>query len=394
MSAPSGSSGGSASPSDSVRSGAPGLRIGQLFGIPVYLGRMWALIGLVIVVVFGPQIGRAVPDIGAGAYLVAAAYAVLLLLSVLIHEVAHAAVARARGLRVTRIVADLWGGHTSYEAAAVTPGTSALVAVVGPLANAAVALLGLWARDSIDGDVPFLLVSAAAVTNGFVAVFNLLPGLPLDGGFLLEALVWRVTGSRSAGLIVAGWSGRLLTLGFLVWAVLLPLLNGRAPDLFSLVWILAIGAFLWAGATQAIRAGRAGRALDRVDLRDLERPAVGVDGRLPVAEVARVMQSRPDAQAVVLLAPDGEPQGVFDLETARRVVDPSTAQTVAASAFLAARPFGWAPAPPPGSARVTLTAVITALTTLDTDIVVIRDGSGTVRAVVLAGDLEAHLSGR
>lgn len=379
-------------PSDGA--GGPGLLIGRLFGVPVYLGRMWALIGLVIVVVFGPQIDRALPDLGAGAYLVAAAYAVLLLISVLIHEVAHAAVALARGLRVTRIVADLWGGHTSYEAAAVTPGTSALVAVVGPLANAVVALLGLWARVWIDGDVPFLLVSAVAVTNGFVAVFNLLPGLPLDGGFLLEALVWRATGSRNTGLIVAGWSGRLLTVGFVVWAVVLPLLNGRAPDLFSMVWILAIGAFLWAGASQAIRAGRAGRALDALDLARLERPAVGVDQRASVAEVSRVMQQRPDAQAVVLLGPDREPTGLFDVETARRVVQPGTADSVPASAFLAARPFGWAPGPPPGSDRVSVTAVVTAMTTLDIDVVAIRDGAGAVRAVVFADDLESRLSAR
>ena len=109
---------------------AHGWRIGSLAGIPVYLGRSWPIIAVLIVVVFGPNLAR--PDRGASyGYLLAAGYAVLLLVSVLVHEASHALAARWRGHPVSRIVADVWGGHTVYDATRSSPTTTALVAVVG-----------------------------------------------------------------------------------------------------------------------------------------------------------------------------------------------------------------------------------------------------------------------
>ena len=115
-----------------------GWQIGSLAGSPVYLGRSWPVIAVVIVVVFGPNLARPErgPEYG---YLAAAGYALLLLLSVLVHEAAHALAARWRGHPVDRIVADVWGGHTVYDDTRTSPGATALIAVVGPLANLALA---------------------------------------------------------------------------------------------------------------------------------------------------------------------------------------------------------------------------------------------------------------
>ncbi len=235
---------------------SPGHLITRVAGVPVYIGRGWFIIGAVILIVFGPQIREAAPWLGPRSYLVAAGYAVLLLLSVLLHEIAHAVSARVCGFQVRQVVADLWGGHTAYDSTRTTPGRSALIAVSGPLTNGLLALLGWWALPYVEGDIARLLVWAATIANAFVAVFNLLPGLPLDGGFILEAAVWKVTGSRALGLIAAGWSGRLLTIAFVVWWLGLPVLQGQAPSLFSLIWILLLGAFLWVGASQAIASGK------------------------------------------------------------------------------------------------------------------------------------------
>src|SRR3954468_5490691 len=124
------------------RTAAHGWRIGTLAGTPVYLGRSWPVVAVLIVVVFGPNLAR--PDRGTSyGYLLAAGYAVLLLLSVLVHEAAHALAARWRGHPVSRIVADVWGGHTVYDATRSSPTTTAVVAVVGPLSNLVLAAL-VW----------------------------------------------------------------------------------------------------------------------------------------------------------------------------------------------------------------------------------------------------------
>ena len=150
-----------------------GWQIGSLAGSPVYLGRSWPVIAVVIVVVFGPNLAR--PDRGPEyGYLAAAGYALLLLLSVLVHEAAHALAARWRGHPVDRIVADVWGGHTVYDATRTSPGSTALIAVVGPLANLALAVVGLLLQSVTTNDTALLLLTIITYANLLVGLFNLL----------------------------------------------------------------------------------------------------------------------------------------------------------------------------------------------------------------------------
>lgn len=297
----------------------PGLRIGSLRGAPVFIGRSWPIIAIIIIFTFGPQVNYLRPDLGAGGYLVAAAFAVLLLVSVLVHEAAHALVAQARGMAVHQVVADAWGGHTSFDQDDTSPATGALVAVVGPLANAVLALLG-WLVLQLQGDgsavtrfdpisVPTLLLSAFVWANGFVAVFNLLPGLPLDGGYLVSSLVWALTGSRSRGSVVAGWCGRIVAALAVLWAIGLPLTRGEQPSMVTTVWALMIGGFLWFGASAAINRGQAEQVLGQVQVGQLLRPVFLVPGRTPVVNV-------PQNADIVVTAPDGTPWGVLDADTA------------------------------------------------------------------------------
>ena len=210
-----------------------GWRIGDIRGIPVYLGRSWPVIAIIVVVTFAPNVSTSTGEYGGVfGYAVAVAYAVLLLLSVLAHEAGHALVARRFGFRVDRVVADLWGGHTVYDSSTSRAGTSAVISVSGPLANLALAGIGYAVMQALDPDgVVGLLLFAVTLTNAFVGVFNLLPGLPLDGGYLVHALVWKVTGDRNRALIVAGWLGRVVTVVFVLWLVGRPLLLGQPPSL-------------------------------------------------------------------------------------------------------------------------------------------------------------------
>jgi Zn-dependent protease len=337
-----------------------GWRLGAIHGIPVYLGRSWPVIALVVVVTFAPNVSSSTGEYGGVfGYAVAAAYAVLLLLSVLAHEAAHALVARRFGFRVDRVVADLWGGHTVYDSSTSRAGTSAVISLAGPVANLAVAGIGYAVLQTLDPDgVVGLLLFAVTLTNAFVGVFNLLPGLPLDGGYLVHSLVWKVTGDRNRALIVAGWLGRVVTVVVVLWLVGRPLLLGDPPSLITIIWCGLIGAFLWMGATSAIRAGQSRRVIERVPLARVLRPALVVGVGDSVASVlARVSGAAPGgrrddgggwavggsgagAPVVVAVGRAGEILGIADLDAARGI-DGARQGQVSVEAVVGRQPDGW-----------------------------------------------------
>jgi Zn-dependent protease len=119
-----------------------GILLGRVLGVPVRLAPSWFVVAVVVVVLFAPSVERSTDLVAPATWGVAALFAVLLLGSVLLHEVAHAATARALGLPVTEIVANLWGGHTQFSDESPSPGSTALVAVAGPLANGGLTLAG------------------------------------------------------------------------------------------------------------------------------------------------------------------------------------------------------------------------------------------------------------
>lgn len=313
---------------------SPGLKIGSIRGVPVYIGRTWPLVALLIVVGFGPTVANSHADWGFGAYLIALAYALLLLISVLVHEAAHALTGQACGYSVNRIVADLIGGHTAYDTENATPGRSALVAVVGPLSNLALAGLGWFGlQQAADGEAAHLLLVAFTFSNLFVGLFNLLPGLPLDGGFLVDALVWKATGNRAAGLKAAGWCGRLVALLVVVWA-LWPVLSGDGEaSIWTMAWTLFIAMFLWRGASTAVTVGHNRQFLSGIVVADVLRPAHVVWGTTPLADV-------PDTNTpTVLLDPHGHIESIL-LPDAHVAVPLERRRTLPASALGHAVPVG------------------------------------------------------
>ena len=203
---------------------AGALRLARVAGVPVYLDRTWLFLGA-----FVAWTGwRNASDLGTGGALAAAAVMVLgILVAVLGHEVAHAVAARLLGFRVHRIVATLWGGHTAYDGTGTTPGRTAVVAVGGPLANLALAAMGAVATATLPWPASGF-AARSLFLNLLLAGFNLLPGLPLDGGQLVQSLVWGVSGRRDLGLVVAGWCGRVLAVGVVLWYAAKPLAEGTS----------------------------------------------------------------------------------------------------------------------------------------------------------------------
>ena len=377
----------SASAQDSTGRG-PGWRLATIGGVPVYIGSSWPIIAVIIVATFGPQIADRRPYLGPGAYAVAAAYAVLLLISVLAHEAAHAVVATRSGYRVNRVVADLWGGHTAYDSSTARPGASALVAIAGPAANALLALIGWLALPYIEGDITYLLVGAIWFTNAFVAGFNLLPGLPLDGGFLVDSLVWRITGKRESGLIAAGWCGRVVTVLVVFWFVGLPLLNGQPPDLFNVLWAVFIGGFLWVGATNAIRSGRGSRLLAGIRIDSVWRRAASLPAHATAAQANFLRASGPGGTVVIIEDDRRNAIGLLDDEALGAIPQQSLGGVLVTS-VMRTQPIGWVVDATPDQSIAT---VVMAMQTLGVGAVPVRVPDGRIGGIVLVEDLQTALS--
>ncbi|MUK01082.1 site-2 protease family protein [Vibrio cholerae] len=308
-----------------------GLSLGRIAGIPVVLAWSWFVITVFIVLVFGPRVSAAFPGIGTVAYLVALGYALLLAASVLAHELAHALTARAFGWPTTRIVLNLWGGHTQFASFNASPGRSLAVALAGPAANFVLAGLGWTLLQAMaPGSVSYLLLTILVWANVLVAVFNVLPGLPLDGGRLVESAVWKATGSQEKGTVAAGWAGRVLVILLLGVVVGVPLVQGRGPDLTVILIAVVMGAFLWMGATAAIENARMRLRLPAISAGRLQQRAIGLPAGTSVLAARRLLRDNPGA-AVVLTGPSGQPEAVVD-ESALRAVPDEAADTTAVNA--------------------------------------------------------------
>src|SRR5690349_4569569 len=161
-----------------------------------------------IAVLFAPRVEDAEPGLGALKYVAGLALAVLLYLSILLHEMSHALMAKHFGLPVRSISLQFLGGMTEIEGEAATPGQEFKIAVVGPLTSLAVGVAGLVLLLGVPDGLTRMAVQWLAGTNLIVGALNLVPGLPLDGGRVLRAAVWQAAGNMHRGTIVAAWAGR------------------------------------------------------------------------------------------------------------------------------------------------------------------------------------------
>ncbi|CAL9567901.1 hypothetical protein SUDANB6_04800 [Streptomyces sp. enrichment culture] len=296
-----------------------GLLMGRPFGVPVYVAPSWFLVAALITWVFGGQLDRVLPELGAARYLVSLFFAVAFYASVLVHELAHTIAALRFKLPVRRIQLQFFGGVSEIEKEAETPGREFVLAFVGPLLSLVLAGVFHLALQAVEpGTVPGVLLAGLMISNLIVAAFNLLPGLPLDGGRMLRAVVWKLTGRPMSGTIAAAWVGRALAVCVLVG---LPLftqsgaLGSDAADNVGMDTVMdallaaILAAIIWTGAGNSLRMARLREHLPELRARTLTRRAVPVESGTPLSEALRRANAA-GARALVVVDAEGDPLSI------------------------------------------------------------------------------------
>jgi Zn-dependent protease len=245
--------------------------LGRILGIPIGLDYSWflifALLTWTLAVGYFPS---QFPNWPAAQYwMVGAMTALMMFASVLLHELGHSVVALHYKIPVRRITLFIFGGLAQIASEPPSPWSDFAVAIAGPIVSFALAALFLMLKPVAAASLPFFaLVSYLAMINAVLAIFNLIPGFPLDGGRVLRSIVWGATKDMRRATFVAAQVGRFFSFLFILLGVW-QMLGG---NLFNGLWIAFIGWFLGNAAlaqlqmqtTQSLLAGyRVSSAMSR-----------------------------------------------------------------------------------------------------------------------------------
>ncbi len=224
-------------------------RAGSLFGIPLLIDPSWFFVLALITLSDSSVFQQNHPEWGTAiAWVTGLLMALLLFTSVLLHELGHSLVAKIQGIQVKSITLFFFGGVAAIEQEPKTPGKAFQVAIAGPLVSLSLFILLslLTVVFPVNSPVGVLTQRLAAI-NLVLTLFNLIPGLPLDGGLVLKAIVWKITGSHSKGVHWAARSGK--TLGSLAIAFAILGVFGRVIPTFTGLYMALIGWFILRNAT-------------------------------------------------------------------------------------------------------------------------------------------------
>ena len=217
------------------------IRIGNLFGIPFFINPSWFFVLGLVTWSYGSNLTQFPELTGILPWFFGLVAALLLFSSVLAHELGHSFVAISQGIPVKSITLFIFGGLATLEKESETPLQAFSVAIAGPMVS--VLLFGLFSFIAATAPLSLpikAIVSLVAYINLVLALFNMIPGLPLDGGNVLKAIVWKITGNPNKGIIFAGRVGQVI--GWI--AISLGFLSILGISQVGSIWTLFIGAFL------------------------------------------------------------------------------------------------------------------------------------------------------
>ena len=297
-----------------------GWRIGSLFKIPLFVDPSWFLIIAFLTFqngsIWQQRYVAWSPIVAYGAGFV---MALLLFASVLLHELGHSLVAQSKGITVSSIRLFLFGGVAAIEKEPKLPGDMFQVAIAGPLVSAMLWIFctALVLLAPIKSTIALVILSSIASLNLTLTLFNLIPGLPLDGGQMLKALIWKSSGDYLTG---AHWAARTgLWLGWVISLVGFADVLGITaelglPEVIGF-WGILIGWFMRQNAVNADRLTDVQEAMMKLDAQSVMTRAYRVlDAEMNLTQFAEEMVLREDSNTAYFAASDGRYRGLVSVE--------------------------------------------------------------------------------
>ena len=326
------------------------MRIGSLFGIEISIDGSWLFVfALVAWALASPTGPLHLAGVGIAARVALGVLgSFLFFASVLLHELAHSLLARKRGIKVRGITLFIFGGASLFEGQASDAPGEAWISGIGPLTSLLLgALFYALARLAASPPAIGAMFGYLCVANVLLAVFNILPAYPLDGGRVFHALVWKATGDRDRATRITARLGRVLAMLMIAYGIVETL----SVDTFGGLWITFIGWFL-------LQAGNAEQSSSAIDValrgHTAGELAAPLDLRLPAdATAARALTVMQQSQVRALPVFVGDQiLGVVGNAELARLTDEERAQTYVTAVMTRADDLASVPASMPANEAV------------------------------------------
>lgn len=279
-------------------------------GIPVRVHVSWLVVfGLIAWSLSVGYFPRVLPEMPLATHWVTGLVAALLLfVSVFLHELSHALVARRHGLGVSAITLHIFGGVSQLEDEPPSPGVEFWMAIAGPLTSFAIAIVaGVAARAAAPVPVLAAILGYLGLVNAIVGAFNLVPGFPLDGGRVLRAALWKAKGDLRRATEMASRAGGTVA----VLLMVLGVLRGLAGDFLGGLWFVLIGVFLRQAGASSYQQLLVRRILEPLAVRDvMTRDVVHVRPELPLDRAVDDVFWRHHVQSIPVVT-DGRVVGIL-----------------------------------------------------------------------------------
>ncbi|OAB59877.1 Zn-dependent protease [Phormidium willei BDU 130791] len=301
-----------------------GARIISLFGIPLYIHSSWFLILALFTIAKGVAWQETYNWGGAIPFVAGFVSSLLLFVSVILHELGHSLTAQTQGIKVNSITLFLFGGVAAIDRESKTPGQAFQVAIAGPAVSFALfvllsVLVSMLPSDSTPAAVLF---GNLATINLVLCLFNLIPGLPLDGGQVLKAAIWKATGDRFKAVRWAAQSGVFLGTGAIAFGLFVAL---TVDGLTGGFWIALIGWFILQNANNYSRVTRLQELLIHTPISEaMTRQFRVVDGEMTIREftdrylLSELYEGQSQHQPY-FAASNGRYRGAIQLDDLRRI---------------------------------------------------------------------------
>lgn len=357
-------------------------KIGSLFGIPLYLDPLWFVIFAVVTLNFGfaYQTWGSVLGWSAGVIM-----ALLLFGSVLLHELGHSLAAQSQGIKVNSITLFLFGGIAAIEEESKTPAKAFQVAIAGPLVSVGIFfLLNLVKNFLPEQTISQVVIHDLARINLVLALFNLIPGLPLDGGQVLKAALWQATGDRFTAVRGAARIGQILGYGAIALGLLVDYLTS---DFGTGLWIALLGWFGIRNATNYLRVTTLQQTLLRINAGEvMTRNFRVIDAHQSLRDFTDMMLLANNQQEIYFAEADGRYRGLVQPEQIRRI-ERSAWETTTLEAIIT--PLVEIPSV---EESAILADVIIKLAEAEVSWITVLSPAGAVAGIIDKGDIVSHLA--